>query len=326
MRTPGLLGFSFLLLAAVASGHSGPIAPSRCVFDPATITPANGAALALAPAGAGDGFHVLYDAATATGQFCPDPGAPAERCTGPAPARALAGGTLALGGFMAHMRISGDVVAGAVPMTFTAGAASSTALVALTTGLVATGGTIAEGAPIAADGSLTLVGGVTLADLPPPLGGTPLLVRLSCIATPPPDRDQFVVSTATARISGRVATNGVHLSALFRPGADLSESTATLAAPALVRVSAGGVPLATAEFPGGLQPSGRSFIGQTADGTGKLTVKLGRRSGRLTLDLASATVPGGSGSTTVTLTYQVGDLISRGSRTFRARGGTLRSS
>jgi hypothetical protein len=325
MHAPRLSSL-LLLLAAVAHGHSGPIAPSRCTFDPVTIaTPTSGAPVTLAPAGTGDAFHVLYDAATATAQFCPDPGAPADRCTGPAPARAFNGGALSLGGFAAQMRTSGDLVAAAVPLTFTVDATTSTAFVALTTGLVSSGGEIAEGVPLAADGSFTLVGGVTLPNVPGPIGGAPLLVRLACTAAPAPDLDQFLVPTVTTTLSGRVAPDGLRLRAVFRPGADAS--TEGFAAPALVRVSVGGVTVATAEFPGGLQPSGkRAFAGQTADGTGSLVVKLGHRGGRLTLLLPAASVPAASGSTAVTLTYQVGGLLSRGTGTFRGRGGALKSS
>jgi hypothetical protein len=318
MRT--LLVLLFVLLARGVHAHSGPIAPSVCTFDPVTVTAVGGATLTGASGGPADAFRLLYDAATSQTQLCPaQPLPPAERCGGPGPARALTGeatsGSLTIAPFVARMLASGDLLSRDVPVTLTIGAETVSASIALTTGLVSAGDELAEGVPLGA-GGFTLVGTVTL-------GGIQRVIRLTCAPTPTPELDDFVVPTRTMTLAGRLRSDGVELRAAFRPGAEAG--TPDFGTPARVRVSADGATIASAEFPTGLAPSGRrKLVGQAADGS-SLVVTLGRRNARLALTLPSATMPAAAASIPIILTYEVGGLLSRGTRAFRARGGSLRT-
>ena len=318
-----------LVLAGVASGHDVPVVNSVCNFDPLEITaPAAGVDATAAPAPVAEAFRVLYDVASGTADLCiPDPAAPDVRCALIGPARAFAGsgvtGTIAMSLVRVRVFTSGDLTATAVPIVVGTSGETATVSVPLTTGLIAVGGSVVEGSPMTADGAVTLVGtGVTDA-LPPPLGGTPLVFRMTCTATPPPDLDQFTTVSRTTALAGALKSDGARLRVAFRagiPAAALPDFTQ----PAIVRLAAGAATIATLDLPAGLQAQGkRKFIGVSADGASRVVVRRGLGRGRYTmaLRLAPVTIPPGSGpSVDAELTYQVGGLLSRRARTLRIRG------
>src|SRR6185312_6067542 len=94
---------------------------------------------------------------------------------------------------------------------------------------------------------------------------------------------------------------------------------------AIVRIGAGEATIAAFSLPAGLRGEGRrKFVGETADGGAGVVVKrLRGTTYKMTIRTSAATLPAGSG--TVEVAYQVGGLLSRGARTFRARGGGLRA-
>jgi hypothetical protein len=312
-----------LLLVDLAHAHSVPIPPSLCSFDPLAITaPATGFQASAAPSGAADVFRIVYDPGASGAQLCAaDPADPQNRCASLTPARAFAGGgvsgTLKLTAFEARVLASGDMIAAAVPLSFTLDGQTGSVSMPFTTGLLVAGDGVAEGSPIAADGSFTLVGTGTLGALGAPLGGTPLLVRMSCTAAPPPDLDQFVPPTQTTKVAGKISADGLRLRVVFRAGAEASAPD--FGAPALLRVSAGGAAIGALSLPAGLQAEGRrKFVGESADGQGTVVVRrLRGASYKMTLRLTNAAEPSVAGATPIELAYQVGGLLSRGTRTFR---------
>lgn len=313
-------------LAGLLHAHDVPIDPSLCAFEPLEIVaPAISLQAAAAPATDADRFRIVYDPGPSLLQFCgADPADPANGCAD-TPPRAFSGGGVSgmidLSLFQGRMTAAGDIAVASAPMGITVGAQTETVPVALTTGLAVAGTTIAERAPLAADGSFTLVGAATAAALPPPLGGTPFLVRMTCRATPAPDLDQFAGPTTTKSFAGTITASLTRVRAVFRPGATTPDFTA----PVLVRLTSAGTTVATFHLPGGLTAVGRrKFTGRSADGLGTITVRtMGRgRSYKLSLRLPTATAPATSGKRAdAQLTYQVGGLLSRGAHTLRLKRG-----
>jgi hypothetical protein len=316
------VALAVLLLATRVHAHSVPIPPSLCTFDPLVIAASGSSFTATAAApGATDTFRIVYDAAASAAQFCAaDPADPQNRCATVTPERSFSGGgisgTLRMPAFSARLLASGDLAA-TVSLSVTVDAQSATIALPLTTGLVVAGTTVVAGSPIAGDGHLELVGTATIDTLATPLGGTPLVVRLTCTAAPAPDLDQFVPATETRRVGGKIGATGVKVGITFRAGREVT--TPDFAAPAVVRVAAGDAAVATLALPS-LEPQGkRKFVGSTADGS--VTIRRVRGSTyRMSVRTAAATPP--TASTSIEVTYQVGGLISRGMRTFRTgRGG-----
>jgi hypothetical protein len=167
------------------------------------------------------------------------------------------------------------------------------------------------------------------ASLPGAPGGTQNLLHKTCTADPVPDLDQFMESSQTKAVAGTIKASGARLGIAFRAGTPLEAGTTapdfTMAA--IVRVSAGDATVASLVVPGGLAPRGRrKFVGQTADGQGSVTVTHGRGvSYRLTVRMGSVTMPAASGRTPIDVTFQVGGLVSRTSRTFHGNGKGLRA-
>ncbi|HYR96408.1 MAG TPA: hypothetical protein VEM57_06700 [Candidatus Binatus sp.] len=329
------LGFGvvLLLLGGLAHAHDVPINPSRCTFEPVSISaPASGFAATAAPPGAPDTVRIVYDPGMSEAQLCPaDPADPQNGCSAVPTARAFSdggvSGTVKLPLFQARFLASGDLQAQMVPVDFAVGAQSATVTMPLTTGLVAAGSFVAEGSPMAADGSVMLVGAGMTAALPAPLGGTPILLRMTCTATPAPDRDQFHAATTTKALAGTIRPDRVQVRAKFHPGAELPALPPDFGVPGVLRLSAGETVIAVAEFPGGLRAQGpRKFVGETPDGKGTVTVRAaGKMRYGLSLRLPSATVPPGAGRTQVQLTYQIGGLLSRATRTFSSGHNALRA-
>lgn len=321
------------ILAGVARAHDVTILPSLCTFQPVLVSaPDAGFAATAAAPGASDTFRIVYDVGSSESQFCPADPADSTHCAPTSPARAFSGagvsGAVTLPLFQARVLASGDLVAESVPVLFTVGAATATVMMPLTTGLVAAGSGLAQGSPIDANGSLTLVGAGAAAGLPPPLGGTPLLLRMTCVATPKPDLDQFRVPTRTKALAGTIRADGVRVRAKLRVGAELATPAPDFGTPGLVMLSAAGSTLAVADFPAGLLAKGRrKFIGQTADGTGTVIVRAGSGKGSyaLSLRLPAAILPAAGAPAGVELTYQLGGMFSRATRTFRPAGKGLRA-
>ena len=316
------LALTLLLLATRVHAHSVPIPPSLCTFDPLSIAATTGGftATAAAPA-ATDVFRIVYDAAASAAQFCAaDPADPQNRCAAVTPERSFSGGsvtgTLRMPAFSGRLLASGDLAA-TVSLSVAVDAQSATIALPLTTGLVVAGTTVVAGSPIAADGHLELVGTATIDALAAPLGGTPLVVRLTCTAVPAPDLDQFVPATETKRVGGKIGATGVKVGVTFRAGREVT--TPNFATPAVIRVAAGDATVATLVLPGLVAHGKRKFVGSTADGS--VMVRRVRGSTyRMTVQTAAATPP--TASTPIEVAYQVGGLLSRGMRTFRAgRGG-----
>ena len=323
------------ILAGVARAHDVTINPSLCTFQPVLVNASDAAfaATAAAPA-ASDTFRIVYDVGLSEAQFCPADPADSTRCaaSSTSPARAFSGagvsGTLTLPLFQARVLASGDLVTEPVPVVFTVGAATATVMMPLTTGLVAAGSVVAQGSPIDANGTLTLVGAGAAAGLPAPLGGTPLLLRLTCTATPKPDLDQFRVPTRTKSLAGTIRADGVRVRAKLHAGAELPTPAPDFGTPGLVMLSAAGSTIAVADLPAGLRAQGRrKFVGQTADGKGTVIVRAGSGRGNyaLSLRLPAAMLPAAGAPAGVELTYRLGGLFSRTTRTFRPAGKGLRA-
>jgi hypothetical protein len=298
-----------LALSARAAAHIVPVPPSTCAFEPVSLDmPATGVAATVTPAVAADAFQILYDPQASAAQF---------NLTGVPPRSFAAGdvaGTLALSSlFGAALRNDGDLTA-TPTFTFTTGAGDASVPIALTTGLAVAGDGIVEGAPIAADGTFALVGVADPSPLPPPLAGGPLVVRLGCQAVPRPDTDQFRIATRTTPVSASLTAKLLKARLIFAPG---SGDTPDFAGrPALLRVSAGGATVTTADLAGGLPKHGASFVGHTADGRAALGVRRLHRGGQvvylLALKMKTPALPATATSpVSVQYTYDVGGLLSR---------------
>jgi len=310
-------------VAARAAAHIVPVPPSACAFDPVTLEmPATGTVATAVPAGTADGFRILYDPQASTAQFDLS-GVPPRSFTA-----AGVSGSVALSSlFVADLRNDGDLTA-TPSFAFTMGGSSAAVPIALTTGLVVAGGAVLEGSPLGSDGRFTLIGVVDPSPLPAPLAGGPLVVRLGCQAVPRPDTDQFRLATRTTPLSASLTAQRLRLRAIFAPGTMDAPDFAGGAA--LLRISSGGVTVATVDLPGGLPAHGRKlFIGRSTDGAAAIGVRALRRSGQVAYLLAlklqrPSLPPAAAGPVPVGLTYDLGGLLSHATIAMRAkRGGAL---
>ncbi len=315
-----VLALLVAVAATTASPHIVPVPPSTCAFDPLTIEmPSSGVEATAAPAGANDAFRILYDPQSSTAQFDLET----------VPPRSFSGagiaGTLALSSlFIGALRNDGDLTA--MPsFTFTTTGGDATVAIPVTTGLELAGGAVLEGVPLGPDGRFVLLGIVDPSPLPPPFAGGPLAVRLACQAVPRPDTDQFRLATRTTALSASLTANLLRLRAIFAPG---SMDTADFAGrPALLRASSGDATVAAVALSGGLPARGRKlFVGRSPDGKAALGVRALKRSGQvaylLALKVKSPTPPAGAAATVpVTVTYDVGGLLSRVTLAMRAKRG-----
>jgi hypothetical protein len=319
------LALPIILAAAVAGAHKIPVCNSTCAFEPVEIdAPDGGISVRAVPAASSDQFVIKYDPQAGIAQFDMSALPPRSFTVGGVNAT-LALPTL----FNMQMTTIGDLIA-SVPVTITLGGASASEAMTLTTGLAIAGTMILEGSPIPpkantspppqcpdpADQSITgftLVGVVPESGLGAPLAGR-LGVRLSCQATPAPDRDQFTLATQTTLVTARLSAQLLKVRAIFAPGA--SETADFPNQRALVRVHAGDSLIAVANLPTGLATKGKkAFIGKSADGTVAIGVVVLRKN-PLTyffeIKLQNPTLPAaGAGPLDVTVTYEVGGLLSR---------------
>lgn len=311
------------LLAAAgrAGAHDVPVLPTDCTFDPIEVATPAGVATVTAP-GAGDAVRIVYSAATRTAQF--------QAATVPPRAFAVGGVAGALGlpaVFATTLTEAGDLVFPPVPLTVRVGGVDTVVPVPLTTGVASAGDAVATGSPVNAhgSGSVALAGVVPAGVLPAPLDAGPTTLRLACRLTPaPPDLDQFAAVPRPAKLKGNVGATGGTMQLVVRGSAESAADPA--AGPATVLLTVGGAPLATLHVPDGLVPSGKELAGTTADGA-RIRV---RTRGRLPkwivkLELGAASIPATAGPVPVEATLQLGTLLVRQERTFKARKGRLRA-
>ena len=318
--------------AVAVSAHLEPILPSTCAFDPLELrVPAAGLSGTATGAGPTDVVRITYDASASQLQVCGTAGGDGTHCASVPRAFILGGvsGTLALPAlFKGTMLASGDVTIPDLPLTLTAGAATSNASVTFTTALVSVDGRVVQGRPLQESQGLTLIGVVDGAALPAPLAGRSLLLSLSCLPQPFPDEDQFALPLMLASIRGNITGTGVRLHAV----ADVESAPPDLTrGPTLVAITVDGTTIATAVIPGGLQGARKVLTGRSADGRTTITVRRTRRNTgtRLAFDarLGSVTLPSGlRRRALVDVTLDAGGVIGRGERRFRVTKGGRRLS
>jgi hypothetical protein len=278
-----------------------------------------GAAVVAAP-GDADALRVVYTVASNLAQF--------QAATVPPRAFTVDGvdGSLAFPAvFATTLTNAGDLAFAPVPLSFVVGGVPVTVPVSLTTGLVQNGGAVVGGTPIGS-GELGLVGVVPAGALPPPLDGATVL-RMRCRLLPAgPDLDQFAESAVATKLGGFVKpTKGKLRTVLQVP----IGTTPDFTRPAMIRLLAGGTELLALDLPSGLTGSGRKFTATAADGT-VVTVKAGRRKPRPTYKVLLTTpgqtvAPPAGGRVDVQATLDVGGVLARGTRTFKAKSGGLRA-
>jgi len=316
VRRAGVL--VLLLLAPSAPAHIVPVPPSTCVFDPVTVeAPMSGVVGAAAPPEPADQFQIFYDPAASQATF--------DMQSVPPRSFTAAGvdGTFALPGLVVGTLISSGDLTLSTSLAFTMNGGTTTVPITLTTGLAAAAAMVVEGMPIASDGRFALVGITAESGLGPPLGGQLLAVRLACQAVPRPDTDQFHFATRTTPVSATLTARALRLRLIFAPGAtDVPDFPAS---PALLRASGGGTTIAAVDLPSGLPPrGGKLFIGRSDDGRAALGVRRFQRPGPaaylLAVKVKSPTLPPVTGGpVSVTLTYDVGGLLSHLTLPMRAK-------
>jgi len=329
-----------LLLATLgaplsARAHIVPIPPSTCVFDPVDLqVPAMQLSGAAQPGGTADTMRIVYDSSASKIQLCAAPGG-ADVCGDAVPRPFTVGataGTLTLPGiFNGRMLSSGDVTITDLPVSIAIGGVTATVPVTLTTALVALEGRVFEGVPLQGLGSLVLVGALNAAALPPPFAGQSVLLTLSCLPRPVPDKDQFALPLRTTSIAGRLGSRQARIRATS-DGSFVMPSDFTTG-PLLLAVDVGGATVASAVVSGGLRGR-RKVVGKSDDGRATIAVRSERRRGTsrlvLTAEFRGVTVPPEPAGAPVLLdlTFSVGGVIGRGEQLFhvdrtghRLRGG-----
>jgi hypothetical protein len=318
-----------VLVAGVARAHLVPIPPSTCTFDPLELrVPALGLTGAASAAGGGDVVRLTYDASANQVQVCGTAGGDGTHCDAVPRPFTLGGvsGTLTLPAlFQGHMLSSGDITLSDVPLTIAAGGTGMTTAVTLTTALATADGAVLGGRPLQGLESFVLVGVIDGAALPGAFGGRSLVLSLSCLPRPVPDKDQFQLPLVLGSIRGDVTSKLIRL----RATADVASVPPDVSVgPTLVAVAADGATFAAAAVPGGLRGR-KTQSGKSADGNGTITVKRTQRKGatRLTFDvrLKKVVLPTGlAGRVVLSLTLDAGGTIGRGERLFRVSKGGKR--
>jgi len=316
------LAILFFVGVSVALAHDVPVNPSTCTFDPFVITaPEAGLVASVAPATAADGMRIVYTVATATAQFQQEPVTPRSFAIGGVE------GTLAFQpAFSGTLLASGDLFYPAVTLTFTLGAVPASVTVPLTTSLAVAGNDVVMGMPMTSDGHLTLVGAVPAGALPPPLATSATLLELTCQASPPPDLDQFAAPPTITGLAGLLSPSKGKLRGIVRGGTwTVGDLTGR---PAILQLVAGDAVLATVDFPSGFSaPSARHLVAESANGS-RVVLQVARRrpAAQLRVLLPGVEMPSAGGRTaSVQATLVVGDVLARGARSFRLRGGALRA-
>jgi len=140
------------------------------------------------------------------------------------------------------------------------------------------------------------------------------------VATPAPDLDQFTLPPVTSKIGGTIAASGIQLHAKIAQGGTAADMTNR---PAIVQVTANGAPLSGGSFflPAGLGAHGRhGFVGE--NGQQRIEMRLVKRKPviyKLTVRLPGPIAGVPQVDATIGLVYDVGGMLSRGTRTFRAK-------
>ncbi len=306
---------ALLLTASLAGAHDVPVEPNTCTFDPLEI----GAAAVAPPTGA-DALRIVYTVASNLAQL--------QAATVPPRPFTIGGvdGSVAFPAvFATTLTTSGDLAFAPVPLAFVVDGVPVTVPVALTTGLVETDGGLLSGTPIG-DGVLGLVGVVPAGALPPPLDGA-TVVRMRCLLLPvAPDLDQFAEAATAAKLGGFLKPTKGKLRALLQVPIG---TTPDFARPAMLRLATNDGDLVVVDLPNGLVASGRKHVGTAADGS-VLTVKPGKKKPRPTYKVLLTTpgqtvAPPAGGQADVQATFDLGGVLARGARTFKAKSGGLRA-
>lgn len=310
--------------ATRAAAHNVPVLPSDCAFDPFTVAVVGGMSASVAPPGGADVAHTVYDLQSETAQFTSKAAAPRPFDAGGVPATVTVPPifTGALFTTSDHASTTGEIVVPSLQLAFDMAGDTVTVPFALTTGLIAVGGRVVAGSSIDKTGLYTLVGTAAPAALPPPLGGTPLVVSITCKAFPPPDSHQFQRSLDSALLGSTISAKTLSIRALFAPAPNLVPDFP--GKPALVRVAAGDATVAAGAFPDGLaQRTKKLFVSTSADKTISIGVRfLHHRFGvddyLFAAKIKAPALPAVAGKTTpVAIAYQVGGLIGRVGGDFR---------
>jgi len=308
--------------ARLALAHDIPVSPSTCTFDTFELTePDTGVSANVSPPTSADAMRIVYTVATATAQFQQEPVTPRSFAIGGVE------GTLAFQpAFSGTLLASGDLFYPAVTLTFTLGAVPASVTVPLTTSLAVAGNDVVMGMPMTSDGHLTLVGAVPAGALPPPLATSATLLELTCQASPPPDLDQFAAPPTITGLAGLLSPSKGKLRGIVRGGTwTVGDLTGR---PAILQLVAGDAVLATVDFPSGFSaPSARHLVAESANGS-RVVLQVARRrpAAQLRVLLPGVEMPSAGGRTaSVQATLVVGDVLARGARSFRLRGGALRA-
>jgi hypothetical protein len=268
-------------------------------------------------------MRITFDAPANQIQICPAASGGGDPCGSPVPRSFTVGdmtGTLTFPAvFNGSMLSSGDVTITDLPITMVVGGTMTTVRVTLTTALVAVNGAVVEGAPLEGLNSVTLVGVPDAAALPPPLAGQSVLLSLSCLPRPVPDKGQLAPPIQAASLRGQISERQVRLHAI----ADVSSVSPPdlTTGPALLAVDVGGKTVASAVLPGGLR-GGRTIIGSSDDGRTALTVRSVRRGATsqlvMTARLLDVTLPPQTAGAPVLvdLILDLGGVIGRGQQLF----------
>jgi hypothetical protein len=328
MRTIAIVPFLIASTVRIAAAHIVPIPPSLCAFEPLDLrAPASGLVGAAAAAGPGDMIRILYDASASEIQLCAVDPSDSSGCGSPVPRPFTLGattGTITFPRlFQGGMLSSGDMTIPDLPILITVGGSAATIPVTLTTGLVAVDGAVAEGAPLQELASVTLVGVLPGNALPPPLTGRSVLVRLSCLPRPVPDKDQFPPPLEMTSVKGSITSKQV----LLRGTAAIVPSSSSpdfVGSPVLLAVDADGTTIASAIFSQGLHGRKR-LTGTSDDGQGTITVRQSASRVVLTVKLRNVTLPppASGARVLVDVTLDAG-LIGRGEQLFQANGNGRR--
>ncbi|HEV7734777.1 MAG TPA: hypothetical protein VGR62_21585 [Candidatus Binatia bacterium] len=305
-----------LLMARVGFAHDVPVEPNSCTFDPIEIGTA-----VVSPPTAVDALRIVYTVATNQAQFQ----------GGAVPPRTFTvdgvDGSIAFPVvFATTLSTTGDLTFAPVPLTFVVGGATVTVPVVLTTGLVPTAAGVVSGTPIGPGGVVGLAGVIPAGALPSPLDGE-TTVSMHCQLLPVgPDLDQFAEAPVAANLGGYVKPSKGKLHAVLQVPIG---TTVDFTRPALLRLVAGGSEMLTVELPNGLAASGRKFTSTAADGS-VVTIKPGKKKPVPTYKLQLATpgqtiAPPPGGRADVQATFEIGGVLARGVRTFKAKSGGLRA-
>jgi hypothetical protein len=308
-----------------------PIPPSTCAFDPLELrVPATGLAGEAQTAGPADVVRISYDASANTIQVCATGGGDGTQCD-PVPrpfTLGVASGTITFPAlFDGQMLSNGDITIADLPVSLTVGASTTQVPITLTTVLVAADGMVFQGQPLQGLQSFTLVGVIDGGVLPAPLAGQALVLSLSCLPRPVPDKDQFGTPLVASSLRGAITSKLVRLRAVV----EVTSPPDLAPGPTLLAITANGTTITSAIVSAGLHGH-KILTGRSDDGRTTIAVRRLRRGGttRLVLTVRSLNIalpteaPGAP--VLVDVTLDAGGVIGRGEKLFRAdrRGRRLR--